>query len=88
MKKLLISSIFVAFSVFTFATPALASTKVTVCHNGHTITINQSALPAHLKHGDTEGACPVNVPEFGDIPGVIALVSSGVTFFFLNKRHI
>jgi len=29
---------------------------------------------------------PVSVPEFGDIPGVIALVSSGATFFFLKKK--
>ena len=38
--------------------------KVTVCHrtkskkNPHlTITISQNALPAHLAHGDTVGAC-------------------------------
>jgi hypothetical protein len=33
--------------------------KVTICHNGHTITISQSALPAHLRHGDTIGPCGV-----------------------------
>ena len=33
--------------------------KVTICHNGHTITISQSALPAHLRHGDTIGPCDV-----------------------------
>jgi len=34
-------------------------------------------------------ACPpsVPVPEFGEIPGVIALVSSGVTYFFLKRKH-
>ena len=37
--------------------------KVTICHkagNGKsvTITISRSALPAHLKHGDTLGPCP------------------------------
>ena len=39
--------------------------KVTICHippgnpdNAKTHTIDQSALPAHLAHGDTEGACP------------------------------
>ena len=39
--------------------------KVTVCHKTKskkhpqvTITVSRSALPAHLKHGDTEGACP------------------------------
>ena len=31
--------------------------KVTLCHNGHTITVALSALPAHLAHGDTEGPC-------------------------------
>jgi hypothetical protein len=32
--------------------------KVTVCHNGHEITIAEAALPAHLAHGDTLGPCP------------------------------
>jgi len=31
--------------------------KVTICHKGRTITISESALPAHLAHGDTIGAC-------------------------------
>src|SRR3954453_8018203 len=31
--------------------------KVTICHNGHTITVDENAVPAHLKHGDTRGAC-------------------------------
>lgn len=34
-----------------------APAKVTICHNGHTIVINKSALPAHLREGDTSGAC-------------------------------
>jgi hypothetical protein len=33
--------------------------KVTICHKGHTITISQAALPAHLRHGDHVGACSV-----------------------------
>ena len=39
------------------------SGKVTVCHKpggkkgGHTLTIGRPALPAHLGHGDYEGAC-------------------------------
>ena len=36
--------------------------KVTICHRtgsgSVTITISRSALPAHLAHGDTIGACP------------------------------
>jgi len=33
--------------------------KVTICHKGHTITVSQKALPAHLAHGDTLGKCHV-----------------------------
>ena len=34
------------------------SDKVTICHKGkNTITISINALPAHLAHGDTLGAC-------------------------------
>ena len=33
------------------------STKVTVCHNHHTICIAQAAVQAHLDHGDQLGAC-------------------------------
>ncbi|MCB9422127.1 MAG: FecR domain-containing protein [Ardenticatenaceae bacterium] len=37
--------------------------QVTICHkpnskNAHTITVDQSAVQAHLDHGDTLGACP------------------------------
>jgi hypothetical protein len=35
-----------------------APAKVTICHNGHTIVINRSVLPAHLRNGDTSGPCP------------------------------
>lgn len=31
--------------------------KVTVCHNGQSITISQNALQQHLNHGDTVGEC-------------------------------
>lgn len=31
--------------------------KVTICHNGRTIVVAQSAVPAHLAHGDTVGPC-------------------------------
>ncbi len=32
--------------------------KVIVCHKGRTNSVNRSALPAHLGHGDTVGPCP------------------------------
>jgi hypothetical protein len=35
------------------------SKKVTMCHNGkHSISASANAVPAHLAHGDTLGACP------------------------------
>lgn len=47
--------------------------KALVCHappgnpdNGVTIEVGESALPAHLAHGDTEGACGGDEP--GDLP--------------------
>ena len=43
--------------------------KVTLCHHTHskkhpwvTITVGAPAVKAHLRHGDTLGACPAVVP--------------------------
>jgi Ca2+-binding RTX toxin-like protein len=36
--------------------------KVTLCHNGHEITVSPDAVPAHLAQGDTPGPCPVFAP--------------------------
>jgi hypothetical protein len=36
---------------------AVTSGKITVCHQGHSITISASAWPAHRDHGDTCGPC-------------------------------
>lgn len=33
--------------------------RVTICHKGKTISVDQSAVPAHLAHGDTLGPCHV-----------------------------
>ncbi len=32
--------------------------KVTLCHEGQTITVGKKKKKAHLKHGDTSGPCP------------------------------
>jgi hypothetical protein len=32
--------------------------KVTLCHQGQTITVSKSAVKGHTKHGDTVGPCP------------------------------
>jgi hypothetical protein len=44
--------------------------KVVICHippgnsgNRHTITVGQSAVSAHLAHGDTMGPCPTDKPD-------------------------
>jgi hypothetical protein len=34
--------------------------NVNVCHNGHTICVDQNAVPAHLAHGDYLGQCTNN----------------------------
>jgi len=54
--------------------------KVTVCHNGHAITISVNALPAHLAHGDEMGDCtiPDTPPEIGDI------YQGGIVFYILQ----
>src|SRR4051794_25971161 len=36
--------------------------KVTVCHNGHEISVAKGALASHLAQGDTLGPCPVFAP--------------------------
>ncbi len=33
--------------------------KVTLCHKGHTISVDSNAVSAHLAAGDTLGACKV-----------------------------
>jgi hypothetical protein len=41
------------------------SSQITICHQGQTLSVSNCALPAHLAHGDTEGACPS--PSFTEI---------------------
>jgi hypothetical protein len=57
--------------------------KITVCHKTHSkknpwvqITISQNALPAHLRGGDTVGAC-VTTPPTAPITTTIAAPVSG-----------
>ena len=44
--------------------------KVTLCHNGHTITVGAPALSAHReRHGDPQDACVTETPETtGEVP--------------------
>jgi len=36
--------------------------KVTICHEGKTTKVDESAVPAHLRHGDTLGPCKAPPP--------------------------
>lgn len=42
--------------------------KVIICHKGWlTLSVAEAAIPAHLKHGDTLGACPDSSRKKGDL---------------------
>lgn len=43
--------------------------KVTLCHQGQTISVSKKAKKKHLKHGDTLGACPSTTPPPGPVTG-------------------
>jgi hypothetical protein len=43
--------------------------KVTVCHNGHTISISVHAWPAHQRLGDTQGPCAQGKTNHGKKKG-------------------
>jgi hypothetical protein len=43
-------------------TGADAASTVTLCHQGQTITVPPTAVSAHLRHGDTLGACNTPTP--------------------------
>lgn len=55
-REFLFSLILVLF-VFQPQNAAAKTSNVTICHKGHAITIAESALDAHLAHGDAMGAC-------------------------------
>ena len=37
-----------------------SSPPTTICHEGGTVTVEENALPGHLSHGDSLGACPAS----------------------------
>ncbi len=43
--------------------------KVTLCHQGQTISVSKKAKKKHLRHGDTVGACPGSTPTAAATPG-------------------
>lgn len=70
MRRTLIG-LAIGLAVLLQAVPAAGTNKVTICHNGHTITISVNALDGHFDHdgqpargheGDYVGACKVTPP--------------------------
>ncbi len=57
MKREILFGIILSLLVFQPQNAAAKNPKVTICHKGHTITIAESAVNAHLAHGDSEGEC-------------------------------
>ena len=66
MKKLLFVIVAVAaVGAVMMVAGMAAADKVTICHKdpqggANTITVAQSAVAAHMAHGDTMGACPIS----------------------------
>jgi hypothetical protein len=58
--------------------------KVIICHEGHTITVDVSALAAHQLHGDTEGACETTTRRGGH--DLLSLGSGGKLTVKLLQR--
>src|SRR5215210_944195 len=68
-RNVSVLSVLVMMAVTVMATAAVAfaipnegsngQPKVTICHNGHTITVGKPAVAAHLENheGDAEGPC-------------------------------
>lgn len=63
-KKLPIAIFLMSFSVLSGSGYAAGNGKVDICHippgnpsNAHTINVSNSAVPAHLAHGDRMGTC-------------------------------
>ena len=55
MKRLMIAPLVAV--LFGLVFPAFAGEKVEICHRSQTITIDEKALVAHLRHGDHLGSC-------------------------------
>jgi hypothetical protein len=61
MSKPIAMIIAVALVAFGPGAYAAKKDKATVCHEGSAKSVSASAVPAHLAHGDTKGACDGDV---------------------------
>jgi len=57
----------------------LGFNKTDICHKGTTINVANSAVKAHLKHGDKTGKCNATVPPNDTIAPVVSNISTSVT---------
>jgi len=59
--------------------------KVTICHKGATLSVNSSAVKAHLKHGDKVGKCSTVPPGGGGGNGGGDIPVTTATFAQVNR---
>lgn len=70
------------------------TTKMTICHKGQTITVGAPAVSAHVKHGDTTGACGGGTATTTDTTAPIisavsatALSTTGATILWTTNEN-
>jgi hypothetical protein len=96
MKNLKFAGLLVFLLLLPFAlAQSNGNDKITICHippgnpdNAHSITISESAVPAHLAHGDNRGECNNQVlPEFSALGFALASLGGlgGYTFYRRKK---
>lgn len=74
--------------------PARAAERTTICHtppgntgSSHTIIVGSGAVPAHLAHGDSQGACSGSTPEPPASGGAAVGSSSSFTAVLCDDRE-
>jgi len=90
IPRVLVSLLFLMLFGATIGS-ASAGSKATICHippgnpsNAHTIVIGESAVPAHLAHGDSLGECGSGE----SVAGASSLVAAvGPVFVICDERE-
>ena len=61
--------------------------KIDFCHNGHIISVDVHAVPAHLEHGDRRGDCQGGTPGAcgQDFDPVVCTLPDGTVRTFANR---
>jgi peptidoglycan hydrolase-like protein with peptidoglycan-binding domain len=53
--------------------------KLTICHKGQTITVSNASAYAHLRHGDTRGACGGGTTTMPPVTDTVAPILSSIS---------